>query len=149
MKMRYRNLSLVLALLLALSLAFGQSTGGGHQDLIRYTVGGINIKNTGATAVLTTGAGAGNFHITQALLEVTAANTLTVGATLSVGTNSSTWNNIVPATVLGTAANQMTPLPPAALTLSVAPSTLINANISIAAIGVSGTASVTLIGFYQ
>lgn len=131
------------------SFAFGQSTGGGHQDLIRYTVTGIDAKTVANTAILTTPAGAGNFHVALVIVEMTAANSLTVGATISVGTNSATFNNIIPATVGQIVLNAYAALMPVAGTVSVPPGTLVNARVSVGATGTSGTVSVTVIGYYS
>jgi len=118
-----------------------------NQALVAYSVTGINAKSTGATTIFTTEGE--RFHPLFVVAEITAASALTVGATVSVGTNSASFNNIMAASVTGTTINNMLPNALSALTDSVAPGTAVKVNVSVGAVGTSGTMSVTVIGFYS
>jgi hypothetical protein len=143
-----KYLALILAILLAFSWTpWARSQQPKSQSLVVYTVTGLNMKSTGATTIFTTEGE--RFHPLFCLAEITAASSLTIGASVSVGTNSSTFNNILAASVTGTTVNNMLPNALSALTDSVAPGTAVKANISIAATGTSGTLSVSVIGFYS
>lgn len=144
-----------LAALLALAVVFGfmlrtrpVAQQAKQQNLVAYVVTGVDIKSATSTTIFTTDEG-GRFHPLFVVVELTSASSLTIGGTASVGTNASSYNNIMPAAVTGTTLNKMLPNALSALTDSVAPNTAVKLNISIAATGTSGTLSCTVVGYYQ
>jgi len=145
--MKSHILTFILVILVGISLQPGHAQQPKNQALVAYSVTGINAKSTGATTIFTTEGE--RFHPLFIVTEITAATSLTIGATASVGTNSSSFNNIMAASVTGTTVNNMLPNALSALTDSVAPGTAVKVNVSIAATGTSGTLSVTVIGFYS
>jgi len=110
----------------------------------------ISGISTAATAIGTTENGSQKFHPMFAVFVVRTANTITLAPTVSIGTNASTYNNILPAAVL-------TGLTAAALTL-ILPITVASSNVSsntqvfinvTAGTAVAMTFDVHLFGFYQ
>lgn len=142
----------VLAVLLAFALALAFASRPQAQQLkshglVVYSVTGVDVKTSGATTIFTTDGGA-RFHPLFVIVEIASASALTIGGTASVGTNSATYNNVLAAMTTGTTVNSMLPNALSALTDSIAPSTAVKLNLSVAATGVSGTLSVTIIGAY-
>lgn len=117
----------------------------------KFTVSGVNAKTTGATTIGTTASGTANFHPCFLVVESTASSLITITSSLSVGTNSTSFNNIVPITVQTglTAASLYFKTEVTVATAPVAPSTAIKVNITTGATGTSQTISVTLFGYYQ
>lgn len=113
------------------------------------TIAGVNAKTTGATVIFTTES-VSNFYVTGVTVESTSATAITVPATLSVGTNAATYNNILAAGAMTslTAANLFSMLLPTVASVVVAASTAINVNISVAATGTSQTLTVGVQGYY-
>lgn len=132
---------------------FGSSYVRGYEqknaNLITYVVTGIDLKTTGATTIFTTDSGGDRFHPLFTIIEVTAQSGLAVGSTYSIGTNASSYNNILASAVSGITSNKMLPTAMSALTDSIAPETAVKINISVAATGTSGSCSVSVIGFYR
>jgi hypothetical protein len=145
--MKSRILTFILAALIGLNLQPSHAQQPKNQGLVAYSVTGVNAKSTGATTIFTTEGE--RFHPLFVVAEITAASALTIGATVSVGTNSTSFNNIMAASVTGTTLNNMLPNALSALTDSVAPGTAVKVNVSVGAVGTSGTMSVTVIGFYS
>lgn len=125
-----------------------QTMSDSFQGLIRYVKTGIDVKTTGTTTVCTTDSGR-RFHPLFVIFEMTAASSLTVGATLSLGVTAAAYADIVAAVVIGTAANKMLPNAITALVDSIPASTDVKVNVSVAAVGTSGTARVDLLGYYE
>lgn len=118
------------------------------QDLVHHKLLGVDAKTTGATTIFTTDVGR-RFRPLLTSFEMTAANTITVGATVSVGITASAYSDIISASVVGTTANKMLPFPPATLIDSIAGGTDVKVNVSVAATGVSGTFRVDIFGYYD
>lgn len=109
------------------------------------------MKSTGATAIQTSENGTQRFMPLQVIIECTAASAIVGAATISVGTNASSYNNLLAATALTgvTAANNMLGFNlPLVATSSVAANTAINVNVTIAATGTSQVARVDILGYY-
>lgn len=120
-----------------------------NANLVSYSITGIDLKATGATTIFTTDSGGDRFHPLFTLIEVTAQSGLAIGSTYSIGTNASSYNDILTSAVSGITSNKMLPTAMSALTDSVAPGTAVKINISVAATGTSGTCSASVIGFYR
>lgn len=109
------------------------------------------MKSTGATAIQTSENGTQRFMPLQVIIECTAASAIVGAATISVGTNASSYNNLLAATALTgvTAANNMLGFNlPLVATSSVAANTAINVNVTLAATGTSQVARVDVLGYY-
>jgi hypothetical protein len=149
---RFVSACVIALALLVGNLAFyaqSQGSGGAQHDLCRITLGNVNLKTVANTTVYTTPSGQGNFHILMVVTEVTAATSFTVGATLSLGTNGASYNNIIASFTSQTALNANTPTVPAAGAVSVPPSTAIVANVTGGATATTATAHFSLIGYFQ
>lgn len=111
----------------------------------------IDFKTTGATTIFTTENGTERFHPLYVCAELTAATSVSVVPTISVGTNASSYNNILTATALTnfTAANKMQNYPISVLVDSVAANTAILVNVSIGATATTCTGKVAVIGYYD
>jgi hypothetical protein len=113
--------------------------------------GSIDAKTTGATKIATTENGSQRFIPKTVIIELTAATAVTVVATLSVGTNSATYNNILAATALTglSALNNivMIHLPATAIS-SIAPNTDIYVNVTIGATATTANIRVDVDGYY-
>lgn len=122
-----------------------------YKDLQVISVSSINGKTTGATTIFTTENGARAFHPLIIVIECTAASAITVPLSLSIGTNSATFNNIVAitaATGLTATATQF-PIHLAVSTAVVPANTGVSLNITTAATGTSQTIAVHIVGFYS
>jgi hypothetical protein len=122
-----------------------------HNPLVTPTIlsitTGINLKTVAATTLYTVPASR-KAVITEAIVHVTAATTYTVGATVSVGQNSATYNDIIPATaLLALAADNADELLDTNPFVVVAASTAIKMDVSVGATATTATAQVILIGF--
>lgn len=118
-------------------------------DLVRYSVSGIDAKTTGTTTLFTTDAGR-VFVPTSVMVYCSAATAITVAASISIGTNGATYDNLVAPGILSglTAAGLFTiPVLTVGGTAATA-STAVVLNITTAATGTSQTIEVDVIGFY-
>lgn len=114
-----------------------------------YVQGGIDAKTVTNTAIVTTQPGR-NWITTGVVVRCTAANAITVGATVSIGTNAGGgYTDIVGATALTTlAAGDCMRLTLASPYIQVPASTAVHINVSVAATGTSQTIEANLIGYY-
>lgn len=113
---------------------------------------GINLKTTGATKIFTTPNNGLRFYPDKVTFEITAATAITVAGAASVGTNASTYNNILSiSTLTGAAAvnNILSFALDLVVTNSVAPNTDIYVNITLGITATSATGSVTILGHYR
>jgi hypothetical protein len=119
--------------------------------LVRTRKSGIDLKTVASTLLFTTENAGKKFIPTRANFIVTAASGLTLPATVSIGTNASSYNNILVATALTglVAAEKVLPTPLTTAIDRVAANTGIYANVSIAATGISGTLAVDIEGYYE
>lgn len=118
-------------------------------DLVRYSVSGIDAKTTGTTTLFTTDAGR-VFVPTSVVVYCSAATAITVPASISIGTNGAAYDNMVAPSTLSalTAAGLFTvPVLTVGGTAATA-STAVVLNITTAATGTSQTIEVDVIGFY-
>src|SRR6266404_1796312 len=109
--------------------------GGG---LWRYESSETNAKATGATTIFTTDANA-RFYPVLIVIEMVVATGIGTSAVITVGTNSPTYDNILAAKSPGLIPNAAEVGAPLASGVSIAPSTDVKANVTVGAIGVSGT----------
>lgn len=121
-------------------------------SLERISKNNIPITAVGNTLIGTTENGTQRFYPLFAVISVrSASGVLTVG-TVSIGSNASNYNNIMPATALTglTAIDLMLKVQLAASAIqSVAPNTDIYLRVSVAATGTQKNCDVTVIGYYQ
>ena len=120
-------------------------------EYLVYSAIGINAKTTGATLIATTENGTRSFYPTAVIIESTAATSITLPLLASVGTNATSYNNIMgttTATGLTSTGNHF-PTNLAAVTSVVPSNTGIYFNITTAATGTSQTVNVHVIGFYR
>lgn len=118
--------------------------------LKRLTKGGIDVKTTGTTLLATTENGTESFHPLFCVFKCTAVSGFIAASTLSVGTNSTAYNNTVPGTLmtgLSTAGSINSVLVGATGTIPA--NTQIYVNVTIPTTATSQTLEVTLIGYYQ
>lgn len=118
-------------------------------NLVAITKNGIDGKTTGATVIGTTDPKM-RFVPLYVSAEPTGVSGLVTVSSLSVGTNSATFNNILVATALTGAitANFLVNTPITALSPSVVPGTSISVNITVGAVGTTYNLRVSVIGFY-
>lgn len=112
----------------------------------------IDAKITGSTVINPT-EGSRRFYPVFATFEIIAASAIVGVPTLSLGTNSSTYNNIMTATALTglTSVNKIlnTSNLLTVVADSVAPSTEIRVNVTVGAVSTTATLKVMLHGFYD
>jgi len=117
----------------------------------RFRTGTIDATATGATTIFTTDpeSRSRKFIVTRAVIRLVNVNTLTIPPIISIGTNSSTYNNIIAATTLTSALTdtqfQGTILAAAPV---VASGTAIKVNVSTGATATACTFAVDLWGYY-
>jgi hypothetical protein len=111
----------------------------------------MNFKNTGATLLMTTENGTRSFHVTGVTIQSVAASAITIAATMSIGTNSSFYNNIVASTLLTGLTAVSTDYPVSLITAigAIPANTGIYANVGTAATGTSQTGNIVILGYYQ
>lgn len=123
-----------------------------YSDFVRISKTGIDLKTTGAVTIFTTENGTQRFVPTAIIVEITAAVSITVGATISAGITAASYNDIMAATVLTgvTAVNNMLAFPAlaSAVVTSVPANTAFKINVTVAATGTSQSARVDVIGYY-
>lgn len=119
-------------------------------QLTNLTVTGINAKTTGSTAAGTTMDGSLRFFPAFVLVECTAASSVTGVCSISVGSNSGSWNNIIPITSQTgvNAANIFLVTNVAGAISSIPPNTPIDVDITTGATATSQTISVSVYGYY-
>ena len=111
----------------------------------------IDAKVAAATLIYTTDGGSKRFHPAMIRVLVSAANTVTVVPTISIGTNASTYNDLLAATALTgmTNVNNMTNYNLVALLTSVAVNTGIYVNVSVGATATTCNIDVAIFGDYE
>lgn len=123
-----------------------------QREVIKFTKTSIDAKATGATTIFTTDNGTERFYPLFAIIESTAASGVLSVALVSIGTNSTSFNDILPITTLTgiSAANKMISLPlSVAAATSVAPNTAIKINVTTGATGTSQNIKATIVGYYE
>ena len=122
-----------------------------HNFYHRHTKFSIDAKTTGSTLLFTTKSNE-RFYPTSITMEVTAASVIVGVCTLSIGTNSATYNNILAATALTgmTAANKVVSMNLTSLVIdSIAASTGVYVNITVGATATTKTIKITIHGYYE
>lgn len=118
---------------------------------VRYYLGSINAKNTGATTIFTTNNNGQIFYPSRIRIIVESANTITVPAIVSVGTVAGSYIDILPATTLTalvtTSLIQNYPLSVAIS--SIAANTAIAINVATGATATTLTIGVEVFGDYK
>jgi len=139
-------------LLVGLLAMVGVAMAGAPDLRVLGAIGGIDGKTVANTTLFTTENGTERCYPVLAIVEATAGSVITVGPTVSIGTNSATFNNILAATsmtlVLLTNTMQVS-LATGVLPSSVAANTAVTVRVSVGAVGTSQTLRVTLLGYYQ
>ena len=118
--------------------------------LEKIVLKGVNVKNTGSTLIGTTENGSSRFYPLFAIIEIATASIITVVGAASIGTNSSSYNNILAITTLTglTAVNNILNLNLAGVvSTSVAPNTDIYLKVTTGFIATTATADVHLLGY--
>ena len=118
-------------------------------DIVRYSVAGIDAKTTGNTTLFTTDPGR-VFVPIAVVAYCSAATAITVAATITIGTNSTAYDNLVASSILSglTAAGLFTTPVYTLGATPVAPGTDVVLKIGTAATGTSQTIEIDIIGFY-
>lgn len=113
----------------------------------------VTLTATGNTTIFTTENGTRRFVVLGVNVEITAANTVTIAGTLSVGQTSAAYADILAAAPLTglTSANKMALNMGSALAsgqISIAANTAIVARVSVASTATTHTARVDVAGYY-
>lgn len=138
--------------LLALSGTYASALAA--HTIARYSATGVDLKTVASAVIFTSEASLGRWITTDIIVEITASSAITVEATISVGTNAATYDDVLPASVQTglTAANRFNHFYPSSaidgVVTSVAASTGLRYNVSVAATGTSQTANIHILGFY-
>lgn len=109
-------------------------------------------KTTGTTTLFTTDNGTERFYPIITIFEITNGSAILSVGTISVGTNSATYNNIQAAAALTglTATNNIIMFNSALSAISsVAANTAVLSNITVGFTATTATLKVTIIGFYE
>lgn len=117
---------------------------------IRKTATGIDATAVAATTIFTTEASR-TFVVTDVIFRITAATGFISAATASIGTNASTYNDILTATALTgvSAVNNFIKPPVGAAVLPAVPaSTALKVNITVGAVATGLTLAVDVFGYY-
>lgn len=120
-----------------------------YGDLVRYSVSGIDAKTTGTTTLFTSDAGR-VFVPTSVTVYCDAATAITVAASISIGTNSTAYDNLVANSLLSgltSAGKFTTPIYTLGAT-AVTASTDVVLKVNTAATGTSQTFQVDIVGYY-
>lgn len=110
----------------------------------------LNLKNTGSTVVFTPPFSGGvSYFLRSLFVECTEATNIAVPASISMGTNSPNYDNILPISLLtGLTSAGLAIRIPATLEVPVSKDTPIRINVTTAATGTSQTVDLFLDGFY-
>lgn len=149
---RLAALAIASILLLIGVLTSTRATTPGDGGLVRVSKHGIALTATGAITLFTTESNSGRrFHPMWIIVEVTDADAITVAATCSFGTNDPDYNNVLAAAALTglTALNRESKQALSAATDSVAPSTDVKVNVTVAAVATTCTARIDAVGYYE
>lgn len=113
---------------------------------------GINAKNTGTTTIYTTENGTRNFYPSRIRFICTAGTLITIVPTISIGTNASSYNNILAATSLTgltSASNSISYNVDALVIPVIAANTAIIANVTVGSTATTMTIEVHIFGDYE
>lgn len=121
------------------------------RQLQDFSATGINAASTGSTLIGTTQNGTQAFHPLFVVFKMTAANTITIVPIVSVGTNASTYNNVIALTTLTglTSVGAMLPTNITTVIGAIPANTAIFANIGTGATATTATLEVHLFGYYN
>lgn len=116
-----------------------------------HSILNVNAKNTGSFTIDTTENGTESFHPLLIVFVLNTASAVSVVPTISVGTNSSTYNNIMPAALLTglTSAGMILPMPITSAISKVAANTAIKGNVTIGATATTATIDIHVFGYYN
>jgi len=120
--------------------------------MVRIPYKGLDAATMASTQIYTTLNGTQRFYPTDIVIAGKTVTTFVAVATLSIGTNSATYNNILTAQALTgvTAANKMLRFSLALTAIdSIPPNTAIFANVSVAALAAAYTVDVYVVGYYD
>lgn len=114
----------------------------------RFYVSGINGKNTGATLIFTP---TSRFSPISVALEVVSTTGFILGSTCSVGTNASSYNDIMVATaMIGMSSNNnLLNMPISTVISSIAAGTGVYLNVSVGANATTYVIKATINGYYD
>lgn len=116
---------------------------------VTYKVDNIDLTSLVATKIVTTAAGSGIFIPQNLIIRCTAANSVSVAASVSVGTNSTSYNNILAISALtGVTSSGLCIQIPCTLFTQVAATTDIFIKVTTGITGTSELVSAYLQGFY-
>lgn len=120
-----------------------------HSLMTVMTLTGLDGKTAASTKIDTTSIGL-RFVPMAIHIEPTTVTGLVSVSSLSIGTNSASYDNIVPITALTglTSANIVLNLDPSLLSSSIATGTDIYVKITTVAVGTTYTLSISVLGFY-
>lgn len=122
---------------------------------VKKTSTSVNAKNTGATAVYTLEASSLKFFPILIIPRATGVGVsgVTVGPTISVGTNSTSYNNIASTSLMGNILSTLSAGSSAPSTTSFSPAltggTQIFVNVTVGALATNYTVLYDIIGFYD
>lgn len=121
------------------------------RPLTKFTKVDIDAKTSGAVKIGTTENGTERFHPLFAICMVSSASGISLVPSLSVGTNGSSYNDIVTATAMTglTAVNMMLRSDIVTATATVGPNTDIYVNITVGATATAMKVIIHLFGYYQ
>ena len=119
-------------------------------NIVRISKTGIVATGTGDYVVDVTENGTQKFYPLFVTFSIRSANNITVAPTFSVGTNATSYNNIVPTSLLTglTTVDKMTKIDINSATGVVAPNTTIYAKVSVSASATTCLVDVHLFGYY-
>lgn len=122
-----------------------------YKELRSFSILGLDAKTVAATQIGTTENGGQSFYPMFGVVAMSAANTITLAGAISIGTNATSYNNIVPITTTTglTTAGTMLNINMATAISKIAVNTGIFVNVTTGITGTSGTIDIHLFGFYQ
>lgn len=122
------------------------------RELVKVSSVTVNGKNTGTTTIYTLeGSGSLNFYPTQVVLRAVSITGAAIKPTLSIGTNSSNYDNIASGSMLNTVTSLLgiTSQPQNVATSPALPSgTDIKVNVTIGATATAYTFKIDILGYY-
>ncbi len=119
--------------------------------LERFTKTEINGKTTGAIKIGTTENGTQRFHALFVVVKTTSVSLFISAGSLSVGTNSASYNNVLPITLLTgmNTVNMVLKTDMVGAVNDIAPNTDIYVNITTGFLATTAIIEVTVFGYYQ
>jgi hypothetical protein len=119
-----------------------------QNTIVCFQKDGLDVKTTGATSLFTTPDNGKSFVPTRYIFKLNPSEAITVGPTISLGTNAASYNNLKTGSPACTTALPNNSVPAAGNFPEIAPGTQVFANITSGATGTSGTMSVQVYGYY-